>query len=237
MLFPESWSHGPELHTLTSFPRMSPPKLTSFQSHCSWMFSTYYPHSVMPPSYLSECESEQENLSQLISLVWDGEYKQFVTLHICSYVLKAFQGLCHQEGSIPSGQTFFPLISVEGEYKLSTETFFIFLLSFEACTTHHQMNHRFPGRILRFIPHSIQMTRNINLVRGQGKKNPIHRSLRFSPESSNGENMNGCIAFQRVIVPICTNPHPNQDPQLIQGSRHLSPYKCILGSFCVALKI
>lgn len=170
MLFPESWSHGPELHTPTSFPRMSPPKLTSFQSHCSWMFSTYYPHSVMPPSYLSECESEQENLSQLISLVWDGEYKQFVTLHICSYVLKAFQGLCHQEGSIPLGQTFFPLISVEGEYKLSTETFFIFLLSFEVCTTHHRMHHRFPGRILRFIPHSIQMTRNINLVRGQGKK-------------------------------------------------------------------
>lgn len=159
----------PESHSPTSFPWMSSSKLTSFHPFCSWMFSTYYPPGVMPSSYLSERESGEENLSWLISLVWDGDYKQFVTL--CIYVLKVLQGLCHQEGFIHSGQICFPLISLEGEYSLSTEIFFfIFLLSFGACTIHHQMNNRFPERRLRFIPHSIQMARNIESGQRSGGK-------------------------------------------------------------------
>lgn len=118
----------------------------------------------------------------------------------------------------------------------STEIFCIFLLSFGACTIHHQMNHRIPGRIFRFILYSIQKTRNRVWSEGR-EKNLIHRSLRFSPYSSNEESINGFInAFQKAIVPFCTNPHPNQDTQLIQGSKHLRLYKCILGSFYVALK-
>lgn len=70
------------------------------------------------------------------------------------------------------------------------------------------------------------------------KKNLIHRSLRFSPYVTNEESIIGFTnAFQKYIIPICTNPHPNQDTQLIQGTKYLSPYKWILGSFYVALKI
>lgn len=48
----------------------------------------HYPCSLMPPSYLSERESGEENLSWLISLIWDRDYKEFVTLCIYSMFWK-----------------------------------------------------------------------------------------------------------------------------------------------------
>lgn len=238
MLFPEPRSHGPESHTPMSFPWMSSSKLTSFQSHCSWMFSTYYPHGLMPQSYLSECEFGEENLSWLICLVWDGDYTQFVTLYICSVLWKCSKDFVTRRAPYSWAKFAFLWFLLKVNTVFPQTHFFIILLSLGARTIHHLMNHRFPGRILRFVPHSIQIAKNLQPGQRSGKKNLIHRSLRFSPYVTNEESIIGFTnAFQKYIIPICTNPHPNQDTQLIQGTKYLSPYKWILGSFYVALKI
>lgn len=120
------------------------------------------------------------NASKLFIWMWIWGRKPLLTdmsglgwrlypVHLLS-ALKVLQGLCHQEGSTQLGQICFPLVSVEGEYSLSTDTFFIFLLSLGARTIHHLMNHRFPGRILRFVPHSIQMAKNLQSGQRSGKK-------------------------------------------------------------------
>lgn len=152
--------------------------------------------------------------------------------------LKVLQGLCHQEGSTQLGQICFPLVSVEGEYSLSTDTFFYHLTLFRSPYNSPPDESQVPWKNTQicspFYPNGQEPT-TWSEVR---KKNLIHRSLRFPPYVTNEESIIGFTnAFQKYIIPICTNPHPNQDTQLIQGTKYLSPYKWILGSFYVALKI
>lgn len=163
-------------------------------------------------------------------------------------VLKVLQGLWNQEGSIQLGKISVLLISVEGEYSLSTETFFYLLTLFWVLYNSPLDGSQVPWKDTQICSPFQQNSQEPTIWSEVREKNLVHKNLRFSPYISHEESIYRFIhVFWKFIIPPITlfvllhiqirinSWFKGQNTT----SGDLSIYKWILGNqnFYVALKM